>query len=151
MPAANTTLFQSALVIIIQVSVWRQLLSCHFTSLTRRMLLGQIRSKSLASKNFLRPLCCFPLKLPLERYSLTLQRIVEQEQTINFISRLHGGKVDIMPWPVVESGQFYQLFETIKRRLDEQKISHPTAGGFFHTIKVLIAKLKVRALIFCQG
>lgn len=54
-----------------------------------------------------------------------------------------------MPWPMIESGQFYQLFETIKNRLDEQKVSHPTAGGFLLTIKTLMAKLMVRALIIC--
>ena len=68
---------------------------------------------------------------------------MEQEQDDNFISRLHGGKLDIIPWPVIESKEFYKLFTTLKRRLDLQKTSHPTAGEFLHTIKTLMAKLKV--------
>ncbi|KAI0246219.1 hypothetical protein BJV78DRAFT_1286673 [Lactifluus subvellereus] len=77
-------------------------------------------------------------------FSLKFQKIVQQEQDANFISRLHGGKLDIIPWPVIESREFYKLFSTLKKRLDLQKLSHPTAGEFLHTIKTLMAKLKAR-------
>ena len=77
--------------------------------------------------------------------------MVEQEQDDNFISRLHGGKLDIIPWPVIESAEFYKLFTVLKRRLDLQKCSHPTAGEFLHTIKTLMAKIKVFHFIFFVG
>ena len=83
----------------------------------------------------------------VSRFSLKFQKIVEQEQDDNFISRLHGGKLDIIPWPVIESREFYKLFSTLKMRLDQQKISHSTAGEFLHTIKTLMAKLKVCSFI----
>ena len=51
--------------------------------------------------------------------------------------------MDIIPWPVIESKEFYKSFTTLKRRLDLQRVSHPTAGEFLHTIKTLMAKLKV--------
>ncbi|KAI0302897.1 hypothetical protein B0F90DRAFT_1935607 [Multifurca ochricompacta] len=105
-PAANPSLFQSTLVIIIKDVVE-------------------------------------PDKMEITReFSLKFQKIVQQEQDANFISRLHGGKLDIIPWPVIESKEFYKLFSTLKKRLDMQKISHPTAGEFLHTIKTLMAKLK---------
>jgi hypothetical protein len=47
---------------------------------------------------------------------------------------------------VIESKEFYKLFAILKRRLDQQKISHPTAGEFLHTIKTLMAKIKVLSL-----
>lgn len=75
-------------------------------------------------------------------FSLKFEQIVRQEQDTNFISRLHAGKLDIMPWPVIESRDFYKLFATLKKRLDLQKTSHPAAGEFLHTIKTLMAKLK---------
>ncbi|KAH9023069.1 hypothetical protein EDB83DRAFT_1992577 [Lactarius deliciosus] len=75
-------------------------------------------------------------------FSLELQQIVHQEQDANFISRLHGGKLDIIPWPVIGSRDFYELFATLKMQLDLQKVSHPAAGEFLHTIKTLMAKLK---------
>ncbi|KAI0250860.1 hypothetical protein BJV78DRAFT_1282923 [Lactifluus subvellereus] len=77
-------------------------------------------------------------------FSLKFQKIVQQEQRENFISRLHGGKLYIIPWPVIESKGFYKLFPTLKKQLDLQKISHRTAGEFLHTIKTLMAKLKAR-------
>ena len=77
------------------------------------------------------------------RFSLKFQQIVQQEQDANFITRLHGGKLDIIPWPVIKSREFYKLFSTLKKRLDLQKISHPAAGEFLYTMKTLMAKLKV--------
>ena len=50
--------------------------------------------------------------------------------------------MEIIPWPVIESREFYKLFSTLKKRLDLQKVSHASAGEFLHTIKTLMAKLK---------
>ena len=80
----------------------------------------------------------------LFRFSLKFQRIVESERDSNFITRLHGGKLNIIPWPVIESEGFYQLFRRVKKSLDQQPVSHRTAGEFLLTLKTLMAKLKVR-------
>ena len=77
------------------------------------------------------------------RFYSKFQEIVRREQKANFITRLHRGKLEIIPWPVIESREFYNLFSALKKRLDLQKISHPSAGEFLHTIKTLMAKLKV--------
>jgi len=105
-PAANPSLFQSTLVIII-----KDVVESDKVEITRE-------------------------------FSLKFQKIVQEEQRANFISRLHRGKLNIIPWPVIESKEFYSLFSTLKRRLDLQNVSHPTAGEFLHTIKTLMAKLK---------
>ena len=68
---------------------------------------------------------------------------MEQEQGSNFISKLHRGRINIMPWPVIESKQFYTMFHRLQRRLEEQNTSHESAGVFLQTIKTLMAKLKV--------
>ncbi|KAJ7696454.1 hypothetical protein B0H17DRAFT_398658 [Mycena rosella] len=75
-------------------------------------------------------------------FSTKFEKIVEDEQDANFISRLHGGQLDIIPWPVIESKEFYTLFPTLKKTLDHQEVTHPTAGEFLHTVKTLMAKLK---------
>ncbi|KAF8260139.1 hypothetical protein EI94DRAFT_1897819 [Lactarius quietus] len=106
-PAANPTLFQSTLVIII-----KDVVEADKIEITRE-------------------------------FSLKFQQIVQREQDANFITRLHDGKLDIIPWPVIESRDFYKLFATLKKRLDKQKTSHLAAGEFLHTIKTLMAKLKV--------
>ena len=69
---------------------------------------------------------------------------MQQERGANFVSRLHRGKLDIVPFPVIESPEFYNLLSTLKKRLDFQSISHPTAGEFLNTMKTLMAKLVVR-------
>jgi hypothetical protein len=81
--------------------------------------------------------------LKASRFSLKFQKIVQDEQDANFISRLHAGKLQIIPWPVIESKEFYKLFSALKRKLDQQSTSHHTAGEFLHTLKTLMAKLKV--------
>ncbi|KAG1809692.1 uncharacterized protein BJ212DRAFT_1379102 [Suillus subaureus] len=77
-----------------------------------------------------------------KEFALKFQKIVQDEQEANFISRLHAGQLNIIPWPVIESQEFYQLFPALKRRLDKQKLTHNTAGEFLHTVKTLMAKLK---------
>jgi hypothetical protein len=52
-----------------------------------------------------------------------------------------------MPWPVIESKSFYTLFGTLKKCLDRERVTHPRAGIFLHTLKTLMAKLKVSSRI----
>ncbi|KAF8122287.1 hypothetical protein EV363DRAFT_1555266 [Boletus edulis] len=75
-------------------------------------------------------------------FSLKFHRIVEDEQEANFISRLHAGKLSIIPWPVIESKEFYKLFPAVKQQLDRQAVTHRSAGEFLHLMKTLMAKLK---------
>jgi hypothetical protein len=77
------------------------------------------------------------------RFSLKFQQIVQREQESNFISKLHRGRIHIIPWPVIESSQFYTTFNVLKKCLDKEKVSHPQAGVFLLTLKTLMAKLKV--------
>ncbi|KAL4072279.1 hypothetical protein J3A83DRAFT_4092477 [Scleroderma citrinum] len=105
-PAANPSLFQSTLVIII-----KDVVEADRAEIARE-------------------------------FSLKFQRIVQDEQEANFITRLHGGKLAIVPWPVIESRDFYKLFPALKRRLDQQVLTHHAAGEFLHKMKALMAKLK---------
>ncbi len=61
------------------------------------------------------------------------------------MTTLHRGNVDILPWPIINSPDFYKLFGALKKRLDSQPITHPNAREFLRILKVLMAKLKVRA------
>ncbi|RPD81278.1 hypothetical protein L226DRAFT_549908 [Lentinus tigrinus ALCF2SS1-7] len=77
-----------------------------------------------------------------KEFHLKFQQIVQAEQAMNFITRLHRNRLDIVPWPVIESKQFYTLFKAIKRRLDQQAITHTGGAIFLQTMKTLMAKLK---------
>jgi hypothetical protein len=72
-----------------------------------------------------------------------LDRIVQQEGSENFITKLHKGKLGIIPWGVIESPSFYKLFNKLKIRFMKQPITHKHAGAFIVTLKTLMAKLKV--------
>jgi hypothetical protein len=62
-----------------------------------------------------------------------------------------GFLLNSIPWPVIESKEFHKAFTTLKRRLDLQRVSHSTAGEFLHTIKTLMAELKVCHLFRFKG
>ncbi|KAF5381827.1 hypothetical protein D9757_008331 [Collybiopsis confluens] len=78
----------------------------------------------------------------VKEFSLKFQKIVQDEQDANFISKLHAGRLNIIPWPVIESKQFYTLFPVLKARLDKQRVTHRSAGEFLQTLKTMMAKLK---------
>ncbi|KAG8718610.1 hypothetical protein FRC09_012400 [Ceratobasidium sp. 395] len=78
----------------------------------------------------------------VKEFSLKFQRIVQREQQQNFISRLHRGRIQIIPWPVINSPSFYTLFHHLRRYLDKQPVTHPAGGVFLHNLKTLMAKIK---------
>ncbi|KAG1838821.1 hypothetical protein DFJ58DRAFT_860833 [Suillus subalutaceus] len=55
------------------------------------------------------------------KFAIKCQKIVQNEQDANFISRLHAGQLNMIPWPVIESQEFHQLFPALKRQLDKKK------------------------------
>ena len=92
------------------------------------------------------PSAHFQSRLNTSRFALKFQQIVQNEQDSNFITRLHSGNLQIIPWPVIGSKEFYRLFFAVKKKLDQQIPSHRTAGEFLLTLKTLMAKLKVRSI-----
>ncbi|PVF98362.1 hypothetical protein CPB86DRAFT_825740 [Serendipita vermifera] len=78
----------------------------------------------------------------VNEFQQKFQRIVQQEREDNFITKLHRGRLDIIPWPVIESSRFYDYFGALKKRLDGQPLTHARAGAFLSTLKMLMAKLK---------
>jgi hypothetical protein len=86
------------------------------------------------------------MSFTIDNYALRFfgkfQRIVQDEQEGNFITKLHRGQLAIFPWPVIQSREFYDLMGELKERLDEQEPSHGNASMFLHTLKTLMAKLK---------
>lgn len=79
----------------------------------------------------------------LFRFSLRFQKIVEEEKESNFITKLHNSELLIVPWPVIESREFYSLFRPLGKRLQAQPVTHAKGAMFLETMKTLMAKLKV--------
>ncbi|CUA74255.1 hypothetical protein RSOLAG22IIIB_05485 [Rhizoctonia solani] len=78
----------------------------------------------------------------VNEFALKLQRMVEHERDQNFITRLHNGCVQIIPWPVIHSPNFYTLFGSLRQRLEQQQFTHSDGGTFLCNLKTLIAKIK---------
>ncbi|KAH7337773.1 hypothetical protein B0J17DRAFT_573266 [Rhizoctonia solani] len=78
----------------------------------------------------------------VKEFSLKFQGIVEKEKDQNFITRLHRGRIQIIPWPVINSPNFYTLFSRLHQRLDQQPFTHGSGGAFLHNLKTLMAKIK---------
>ncbi|KAG8795915.1 hypothetical protein FRC12_008170 [Ceratobasidium sp. 428] len=80
----------------------------------------------------------------VKEFSLKFRQIVAKEQDQNFISRLHRGRIQIIPWPVINSPGFYTLFRQLGLKLDQQEFTHGPAGAFLHNLKTLMAKIKAQ-------
>ncbi|KIM22917.1 hypothetical protein M408DRAFT_332686 [Serendipita vermifera MAFF 305830] len=78
----------------------------------------------------------------VNEFQQKFHRIVQKEKEENFITKLHGGRLDIIPWPIIESSHFYDLFDELKMQFDDQQVTHPHAGAFLGVLKMLMAKLK---------
>lgn len=76
------------------------------------------------------------------RFSNRFRQIVRDEQGGNFITQLHRGQLAIMPWPVIQSAEFYQIMSSLGHRLNEQICTHGNGLMFLQTLKALMAKLK---------
>jgi hypothetical protein len=106
-----------------------------------RMSLTQTQKELLTSKSLLTTEAT--IRSYVSRFHRKFQQIVQQEKGENFISRLHRGKFHIIPWPVIESKRFYEMFGGLKLQLDRKPVIHKHAGAFVGDLKMLMAKLKV--------
>ncbi|CAE6509851.1 unnamed protein product [Rhizoctonia solani] len=70
------------------------------------------------------------------------QAIVQEEQGQNFITRLHRGRLNIIPWPVIKSRNFYTLFSSVRDTLEQRPFTYRGGSVFLHTLKTLMAKIK---------
>ncbi|KAF8840150.1 hypothetical protein BDN67DRAFT_904164 [Paxillus ammoniavirescens] len=78
----------------------------------------------------------------IREFRMKFQKIVQDEQGSNFITRLHRGQLGMLPWPVIASREFYTQFSVVEDRLSHQPATHKAAGEFLHLMKTLMAKLK---------
>ncbi|KIJ09825.1 hypothetical protein PAXINDRAFT_102165 [Paxillus involutus ATCC 200175] len=78
----------------------------------------------------------------IREFRMKFQKIVQDEQGSNFITRLHRGQLGMLPWPVIASREFYTQFSVVEDRLNRQPTTHKAAGEFLHLMKTLMAKLK---------
>jgi hypothetical protein len=96
-PSANPSLFQSTLVIIIKVRDCSQREVYYLKLAIGCRRIGHKGNHERVCPSIHHKILTFASD-PKSRFQLKFQRIVEDEQDANFISRLHGGHLCIIPW-----------------------------------------------------
>ncbi|KAJ3232590.1 hypothetical protein HDU81_002853 [Chytriomyces hyalinus] len=76
-------------------------------------------------------------------FKYKIAEMVAREGEDNFITRLHGNGVAIVPYPIFNDLAFFTHLIKLQNMLDAQKCKYQNALIFSKSIKVLMAKLKV--------
>ncbi|KAK9764513.1 hypothetical protein K7432_007905 [Basidiobolus ranarum] len=79
----------------------------------------------------------------VREFQSKFSQIVSKEGEDNFITKLHGSRLSILPWPMFNDPQFYTTFNSISKMLNQQKFTHSNARQFLQNIKVLMCKMKI--------
>lgn len=147
-PSQNPSLFRSTLVVIAKVRT--NVISLETHSEPKRLSQDVMDSnasditKECVVEIFIQVFDL--LTSGISRLESNLRHMLELDKDSNFVTLRHAGNVAIIPWPVIESRQFYLLLPTLKKVLRKQEITHSRAATFLHTMKTMMAKLKVADL-----
>ncbi|RHZ89868.1 hypothetical protein Glove_9g264 [Diversispora epigaea] len=79
----------------------------------------------------------------VEEFHSKIKKIVEKEEENNFITKLFGNDLTIVPYPVFNGSDFYTDLDYFKERMDSKKSRYKNAGMFIEKIKVIMTKLQV--------
>ncbi|CAB4446571.1 unnamed protein product [Rhizophagus irregularis] len=79
----------------------------------------------------------------IKEFQLKLDKLVEEEGGDNFITKMYGGGLNIITWPVFKDVAWFEKLSKIKIKLDKQKTKYENAKTFLQNTKVIMAKLKI--------
>ncbi|KAJ3289280.1 hypothetical protein HDU79_004189 [Rhizoclosmatium sp. JEL0117] len=78
----------------------------------------------------------------VQEFRSKIATIIYKEKNNNFISKLFGQKLEIIPWPVIQDSDFYEEFYYLKEILESQE-GYKDGIAFLRILKTLMIKLKV--------
>ncbi|PKY25815.1 hypothetical protein RhiirB3_528171 [Rhizophagus irregularis] len=61
----------------------------------------------------------------------------------NFITKMYGGGLNIIAWPVFHDVAWFKKLSNIKNKLDKQETKYENAKTFLQNTKLIMAKLKI--------
>ncbi|PKC68809.1 hypothetical protein RhiirA1_440393 [Rhizophagus irregularis] len=70
-------------------------------------------------------------------------QLVSKEGEDNFITRMYGNGLDIIPWPVFGDTAWFKKLSIFKTTLDKLETKYENARAFLQNTKVIMAKLKI--------
>ncbi|CAB4480240.1 unnamed protein product [Rhizophagus irregularis] len=79
----------------------------------------------------------------IREFQSKFDQLIAEEGEDNFITRMYGGGLDIMPWPVFGEIAWFKTLSIINKKLEKQKVKYENAITFLQNIKVIMAKLKI--------
>ncbi|KAL5639869.1 hypothetical protein ACGC1H_006444 [Rhizoctonia solani] len=78
----------------------------------------------------------------LKEFSCELQKHIEHIDERNAIPSLHRGGIQVIPWPVINTTDFYTMFTHLRELLFQGQPAHPSGSAFLHVLKIMMAKIK---------
>ncbi|KAJ3073522.1 hypothetical protein HDU98_001323 [Podochytrium sp. JEL0797] len=78
----------------------------------------------------------------VQEFRTKIATIIYKEKSNNFISKLFGQKLEIIPWPVIQDSEFYEEFHYLKDMLLEQD-GYKNGITFLTILKTLMIKLRI--------
>ncbi|GBC20090.2 hypothetical protein GLOIN_2v1880492 [Rhizophagus irregularis DAOM 181602=DAOM 197198] len=79
----------------------------------------------------------------IREFQSKFDQLIAEEGEDNFITRMYGGGLDIIPWPVFGEIAWFKTLSIINKKLEKQKVKYENAITFLQNIKVIMAKLKI--------
>ncbi|CAB4410523.1 unnamed protein product [Rhizophagus irregularis] len=79
----------------------------------------------------------------IREFQLKFDQLVAEEGGDNFVTRMYGGGLNIIPWPVFNDVAWFKRLSIIKTSLDKQETKYENARTFLQNTKVIMAKLKI--------
>ncbi|PKK70959.1 hypothetical protein RhiirC2_443579 [Rhizophagus irregularis] len=78
-----------------------------------------------------------------KEFQLKLDKLVAEEGGDNFITKMYGGGLNIIAWPVFHDVAWFKKLSNIKNKLDKQETKYENAKTFLQNTKLIMAKLKI--------
>ncbi|PKY52171.1 hypothetical protein RhiirA4_469637 [Rhizophagus irregularis] len=79
----------------------------------------------------------------IREFQSKFDQLVAEEGRDNFISRMYGDGLDIIPWPVFGDSAWFKKLSIFKTTLDKLETKYENARTFLQNMKVIMAKLKI--------
>ncbi|KAG8749559.1 hypothetical protein FRC11_011192, partial [Ceratobasidium sp. 423] len=80
----------------------------------------------------------------VQEFSDDFQKLIEDTAERSSILSLHRGGIQVIPWPVINTTDFYAMFTYLRERLLQRQPTYPSGSVFLHNLKILMTKIKAR-------
>ncbi|CAE6451517.1 unnamed protein product, partial [Rhizoctonia solani] len=80
----------------------------------------------------------------VKEFSDHLQKLIEATDDNRVVLSLHRAGIQVIPWPVINTVDFYVMFARLRKQLDQRPPTCHNGSVFSHKLKILMGKIKTR-------